>query len=282
MDITSENYYSLEADKAYCSASQYKIFCGSPFMPGCEARAMATLRGEYKQETSKAMLIGSIVDALWEGCTSDELIDRFPDCVSTRGATKGQIKAEYQQAIQLFERSARDPLFRKYMAGEKQVILTGTIAELPFKIRMDSFHPGVAIVDLKTTQNSHPSFRYYDRMTGQRLAFFQYMGYETQLAIYREVVRQNTGDTLPCFIAAIDKKPHPRPEIIQLDDALLDEALETVKQNCQKIIMLKNGEIDPIRCDSDDCDYCRDTYVCKGITSSEFETMDDKGGEDAA
>lgn len=282
MEISEQNYYSAEMNMKYCSASQYLDFIGRPSIPGCEARAMATLRGNYQQEISKAMLIGSILDALWEGATTEELVDRFPDCVSSRGATKGQIKSEYIQAIQLFERSAKDEMFRKYMSGEHQTIMIGEIEGLPFKIKMDSFHPGAAIVDLKTTQDSHPSHRYYDKMTGDRLPFFLWWGYQTQLSIYREVVRQNTGDILPCFIAAIDKKPHPRPEIIQLDDALLDEALEAVKQNCQKIIMLKNGEIDPIRCDSDDCDYCRDTYICKGITSSEFETMDDKGGEDAA
>jgi hypothetical protein len=119
-------------------------------------------------------------------------------------------------------------------------------------------------------------------MTNERLPFYLYWAYDVQLAIYREIVRQNTGDTLPCFIAAIDKKPHPRPEVILLDDVLLDKALESVKQNCKKIILLKSGEIDPIRCESDDCDYCRDTYVCNGVTSSEFETQDDKGGEDAA
>ena len=281
MKLNESTYYSVAANKKYCSASQYKSFIGVPFMPGCEARTMAELNGEYTPETTKAMLIGSIVDALWEGATPEELVDRFPDCVSSRGATKGQIKSEYMQAIQLFNRTKQDPLFSKYMSGEKQVIMTGKIEGLPFKIKMDSFHSGIAIVDLKTTQDSHPMHRYYDKMTGQRLPFYLWHGYQTQLSIYREVVRQQTGDTLPCFIAAIDKKPHPRPEIIQLDDVLLDEALEEVKRNCQKIIMLKSGDIEPIRCEDDDCDYCRDTYQCKGITSSEFETMDDKGGTEA-
>lgn len=282
MKLDEQTYYSVEANKKYCSASQFLSFVGRPAVPGCEARTLAELNGEYVPETTKAMIIGSILDALWEGCTPEELIDRFPDCVSSRGATKGQIKSEYMQALQLYNRSRQDALFSKYMSGEKQVIMVGEIEGLPFKIRMDSFHPGVAIVDLKTTQDSHPMHRYYDRMTGERLSFFRWWSYDTQLSIYKEIVRQNTGDKLPCFIAAIDKKPHPRPEVIQLDNVLLDEALETVKQNCQKIIMLKSGEIEPIRCDNDDCDYCRDTYQCKGITSSEFETMDDKGGTDAA
>lgn len=282
MILDDSTYYSLEMNKKYCSASQYLSFVGRPALPGCEARTMAELNGEYAQETTKAMLIGSILDALWEGATTEELVDRFPDCVSTRGATKGQIKSEYYQAIQLFNRTKQDSLFSKYMSGDKQIIMTGEIEGLPFKIKMDSFHPGVAIVDLKTTQDSHPMHRYFDRLTGQRLPFYLWWAYDTQLAIYREIVRQETGDKLPCFIAAIDKKPHPRPEVIQLDETLLDTALENVKQNCKKIAMLKSGEIDPIRCDNDDCDYCRDTYTCKGITSSEFETMDDKGGSDAA
>ena len=277
MKVTEKNYYDNATNMEFCSASQYLDFIGRPAIPGCEARAMATLRGEYKPETSKAMLIGSIVDALWEGATTEELVDRFPDCVSSRGATKGQIKSEYAQAIQLFERSSKDEMFRKYMSGEKQSIMVGEIEGLKFKIKMDSYFEGAAIVDLKTTQDSHPNHRYYDKMTGQRLPFYLWFDYPTQLSIYREIVRQNSGSVLPCFIAAIDKKPHPRPEVIQIEDILLDNALEEVKRNCQKIIMLKNGEIDPIRCDSDDCDYCRDTYVCKGITSSEFETMDDKG-----
>lgn len=279
--VTEKNYYDTVTNIVYCSASQYLDFIGRPAIPGCEARAMATLDGDFKQETTTAMLIGSIIDALWEGATAEDLVDRFPDCVSKTGSTKGQLKLEFRNAIRLYERTARDEMFSKYMSGEHQTIMTGKIEGLPFKIKMDSYHPGVAIVDLKTTQNSHPMYRYYDKMTGRRLPFYLWWSYDTQLAIYREIVRQNTGDTLPCFIAAIDKNSHPRPEIIQLDDALLDDAIEEVRCNCKKIIMLKNKEIDPIRCESDDCDYCRDTYVCKGITSSEFETMDDKGGEDA-
>ncbi len=48
--------------------------------------------------------------------------------------------------------------------------------------------------------------------------------------------------------------------------------------NCEKIIRLKSGEIEPIRCNSGDCDYCRDTYVCEVVSSSEFETFDTGGG----
>lgn len=272
-DLSKDNYYSLEMAQKYCSASQYKSFIGYPLSKVCEARAMAELRGEWKQETSKALLIGSILDSLWEGATPDELIERFPDCVSSRGATKGQLKAEYQQAIQLYERTVKDKKFAQYMSGEKQVQMTGVIADLPFKIRMDSYIDGVCITDLKTTQDASRDFRYYIPDSGERLPFYLAYGYDIQLAVYREIVRQNTGNTLRCYIAAVDKKPHPLPVIIELEPQLLDEALENVKRNCGHIIKLKSGEIEPmIRCE--ECDFCRDTYQCTVISTSEFETHD--------
>ena len=64
--LTPGNYYSIEADKRFCSASQLLSFVGRSGIPGCEARTMAILNGEYKEETTKAMLIGSILDTLWE------------------------------------------------------------------------------------------------------------------------------------------------------------------------------------------------------------------------
>lgn len=273
--LTDENYYSLEADNLFCSASQYLDIIGRPFIPGCEARAMAKLRGEWEHETTKAMQIGSILDALWEGCRSEELAERFPDCVSTRGATKGELKADFKLCLELYKRTYSDEKFRAYMSGEKQTIMNGVIEGLPFKIKMDSYIEGKAIVDLKTTQDASMDFRKYVSDIGQRLPFYEGMGYNTQLAIYREIVRQNTGDTLECYIAAVDKKSHPLPMIINLESRILDEALDDVKRNCGKIIALKKGKIEPLRCESGSCDYCRDTYVCKVMSTSEFEAHDE-------
>ncbi|MBQ2467244.1 MAG: PD-(D/E)XK nuclease-like domain-containing protein, partial [Lachnospiraceae bacterium] len=71
MNIVEANYYSPEMNKLFCSASQYLSFVGRPAVPGCEARTMAELNGEYQPETTKAMQIGSILDALWEGATTE-------------------------------------------------------------------------------------------------------------------------------------------------------------------------------------------------------------------
>lgn len=278
MKLTENNYYSAESNKEYCSASQYKDFIGFPLRHGCEERALKTISGEYVEETTKALLMGSILDALWENDDPEYLLERFPDCVSTRGATKGQLKSEYQSVLQMYQRTLKEKAFCTYMSGEKQVIMTGAIEGLPFKIKMDSFIAGKTIVDLKTTQTLDRNFRYYIPDSGEKLPFYLAYGYDTQLAIYREIVRQNTGDTLTCCIAAVDKKPHPICDVIELPKKLLDDALERVKGNCETIIMLKNGEVTPTRCEQSDCDYCRDTHKCSVISTEEFEMNEIGGG----
>lgn len=277
-ELTAENYYSIEANKAYCSASQAKDFLGCPIRPGCEERALKTISGEYVPETTKAMLMGSILDVLWENDDPDYILSRFPDCVSSKGATKGQLKAEYQQIMSIYQRTLKEEKFCAYMSGDKQTIMTGVIEDLPFKIKIDSYLEGKAIVDLKTTQSLDRNFRYYIPDSGERLPFYMAFGYDIQLAIYREIVRQNTGDTLRCYLAAVDKKPHPICDIIELTPKILDEALEGIKRNCADIIALKNGEVQPIRCNHSECDYCRDTHVCEVISTEEFELNETVGG----
>jgi hypothetical protein len=162
------------------------------------------------------------------------------------------------------------------MSGDKQTIMTGAIEGLPFKIKIDSYIDGKAIVDLKTTRTLDRNYRYFIPDSGERLPFYLAFGYDIQLAIYREIVRQNTGNNLRCYLAAIDKETHPICDIIELSSKLLDEALERIKMNCEHIIMLKGGEIDPIRCNHSECDYCRDTHKCEVISNEEFELSDEQ------
>jgi len=278
MKLTDSNYYTPEANKEFCSASQYKDFMGCPIIPGCEERALKTISGEYERETTKALLMGSILDALWENDDPEYILERFPDCVSSKGPTKGQLKSEYQSVLGLYQRTLREEKFCAYMSGTKQTIMTGEIAGLPFKIKIDSFIPGKAITDLKTTQTLDRNFRYYIPDSGERLPFYLAYGYDIQMAIYREVVRQNTGDTLNCYLAAVDKKPHPICDVIELPQKMLDDTLERIKGNCETIIMLKNGEATPTRCETSECDYCRDTHVCKVLSTEEFEINETGGG----
>lgn len=83
---------------------------------------------------------------------------------------------------------------------------------------------------------------------------------------------------MKCYLAAVDKKPHPICDVIELPSKMLDEALDRVRVHCPNIIMLKDGDIEPTRCEHSECDYCRETHKCDVITTEEFELNETVGG----
>lgn len=252
MKLNNTNYYSDEANKSYISVSQYKDFFGTYAYKGCENQALAKIKGLYKEEPSTALLVGSYVDSYFEG-TLDEFKANHPEILKKDGT----LKAEYVKADVMIERCKRDKKFMQYMSGQKQVIMTGEICGALWKIKMDSYLEGKAIVDLKTVDDMYKPV-YCGRENG-KLSFIQARGYDFQLAVYQKIVEENTGKKLPCFIAAVDKKDTPAIEIISLSQAELDGAIAGIDIGIKRIQLLKSGEVEPNKCNR--CDYCKDTKV---------------------
>lgn len=250
-NLNEGNYFSKENSMRYCGSSQFKTFSGLKGSMGCEARAMAELRGEYKRETSTAMLVGQFVDAHFEG-TLDIFSAKNPDIFMKNGG----LKAEFRHAEVIIARLERDETFMNFMSGEKQVIMTAEFAGLEWKIKMDSYLPDVAIVDLKVMKDIKETFYIKDQ---GRVNFIEYWDYTTQAAIYQKVVELNTGKRLPFFIAAASKQPEPDLEIIAIEQQKLNAAIDTIEAMAHRVTALKSGEIEPERCGN--CDYCRSTKV---------------------
>lgn len=61
----------------------------------------------------------------------------------------GNLKAEYRQAEEVVEQMQNDKMFWKYLQGTHQKIMTGKIAGVPIKIKIDSYFKDKAIIDLK-------------------------------------------------------------------------------------------------------------------------------------
>lgn len=247
--ITNENYYSDECNKRYMSVHQYLDFVGHMGVSGCEKRAMATISGKYKKEPNTAMLVGSYVDSHFEG-TLKEFKKEHPDIFTQ----KGELKASYKQAENMIARAEKDEKFMAYMSGEKQVIMTGYLFGCDWKIKMDSYIPGKAIVDLKTTSDLHRAWRVQDY---GYVSVAEYWGYTIQLAVYQKIVEINTGDKLPCILAFVTKEDSPELKICYIDQMTLDHALNEVEMNMASVLMVKNGEVEPIPCGK--CDYCKAT-----------------------
>lgn len=247
MELTEENYYSKEADQEYMSVSQFKDFFGSYGRVGCEFNAMKKLHGEWEDKTTPAMLVGSYVDAWFEG-TLDRFKAEHPEIFKKDGS----LYAQYEVAEKVIQRVQQDEYFMKYMSGEKQRIMVGEIDGVPWKIKMDSYLPGIAIVDLKVMK-SIAELKWV-RDIGY-LDWVRYWGYDIQGAVYQEIVRQNTGETLKFYIAGASKEDEPDIRVIHITDNFLKEALRIVKANLPFVMEAKNGERTPRRCEV--CDCCK-------------------------
>lgn len=253
MVLTAENYYSKEANKEYMSVSQYKDFAGTYGKMACEFSAVEKLEERWAQKKTTPLLVGSYVDSYFEG-TVGEFKKETPEIFTQDGG----LKAPYIQADKIIERMERDPLFMMYMSGKKQVIMTAELFGTKWKIKIDSYAEGIAITDLKVVESiTKPK---WVRDIGY-LDFIRYWGYDIQGAIYQEVVYRNTGLRLPFYIAAGTKEEEPNIEVIQVTQNYLDEAKNMVEMNMPRILRVKNGEVEPDRCEM--CDCCRHTKVLK-------------------
>ena len=251
MKLTDDNYFSQEANMEYFGASQFKSFLK------CEAEALAELRGEIERPASKALMIGSYVDAHFAG-EMEQFTENHPEIFNSR---TGELKADYRQADKLIARAEKDEMFMDYMSGEKQVIMTGEIHGHPFKIKVDSLHDD-KIVDLKCMRDMKPIFK-----DGERKTFIDAWQYDIQGYIYQQVVAQNVGTELPFYLAVVTKEEHPDLAIIEIPQWRLNSVDAIIDHYIDHFAAVKEGTEQPVRCER--CGYCRDTKKLTKVTTYE-------------
>ena len=278
MILSTENYYSREANTEYMSVSQFKDF------DRCPAAALAELRGEYAPAASPAMLVGGYVDAWFSGelplfqAQHPEIFRR-----------DGTLKSEYCKAQDIIARMEADELFSLLMSGAKQVIVTGEIAGVPFKGKVDSLLdaaacreivrrfpeteavlgalPRGAIVDQKVMRDLGPV---WSQEEGRKLPFVEAYGYDIQGAVYRAL----EGHNLPVVLAVGTKENEPDLAALSISDADLTSALYQVEDRAPYYQKIKLGKIKSRRCER--CDYCRRTRKLTGILDYR-ELVEDDG-----
>lgn len=235
--INAENYITNHNFMSYSRLSRFIQ---------CEAAVAAG----YSEPSSVAQLVGSYVDAYF----SNELNDfklAHPEIINSR---TGELKSDFKKADDIIKRIKNDETFSYFMSGEKQKIMTGKIAGMKFKIKIDSYLPGKFIVDLKVMKDFT---RVWSDIFGRYTNFIEAYNYDLELAIFQEIVFQNTGEKLPCYIAAITKEEPSDLGIFEIPQNKLDEALEIVKHNIPRIEAVLSGKEAPNRCEK--CNYCRST-----------------------
>ena len=267
MELTNENYFSKESNQEYCSASQFKDF------QKCEYEALLKVQGLLEEEKSDALLFGGYVDAYFSNELDDYLAKYGSEMVNSR---TGELKAPFKNIGEVIKTIEEDELLLEHLQGKHQVVMTGTIADVKFKIKVDSLFED-KIVDQKIIKSI--TELYWNEEKHKKCDFIEMFGYDIQGAIYQSIVEQNTGKKLPFIIAATTKEESPDKALIQIDQYYLDQALELVKEYAPRIEMIKNGIIKPNHCGK--CPSCRKAKKLNQVVSyKELYGKETDNGED--
>lgn len=257
MELNKSNYFSQEANRHYMSVSQFKGFL--PSYGGCEAQAMAKIKGEYVQPPSVAFMEGHFVHAWNEGTLAEFKSDN-PELYSSRGATAGQLKANFQHCNKMIEVLEADPLVMKALAGQKEVIMTTEMFGVPWKVMLDSYQPEAKILaDLKALKEMDGKF--WNREAQAYENFLDHYGYIIQMAVYAEVERRVSGrkaeDWLLPHMVVVTKQDPPDHDILFFDFDDIAAHLRIVGNHIERVKAVKSGKVEPVRCEK--CEYCRQT-----------------------
>jgi len=88
----------------------------------CEAEALAELKDEWKPKRDPtALLVGNYLHSYFQSrYAHNKFKQEHPEIISTRGATKGQLKREYQVADNMIRTLRTDPKFKEFYQGKKK------------------------------------------------------------------------------------------------------------------------------------------------------------------
>ena len=259
MQVTKQNYFDLETDRAYMSNSQFKGFMN------CEAKQMAILDGSHEKTSTPAMLLGKYVHA-W----NEDDLENFKSLNPEIYTQKGELKSEFKNANEIIEIIKSSPLFMEVLSGQKEVIFTAEMFGATWKVLIDSYLPEKnRFADLKVMAKLRD--KCWDEALSCYVTSYENYGYWVQMAVYAEVERIANGRNthLEPFIAVVTKEAYPDKAIIsfvgdsdipeaQLDH-FLDVQLKFVEFNMPRILAVKSGTEKARRCEA--CDYCRKSKI---------------------
>lgn len=268
--VTAENYFDPDIEMAYMGSTQVKNFMR------CEAAELARLKGEYRPAVTTAMLVGSYVDAHFEG-SLNVFQAQHPELFKRDGT----LKSEYIKAQNIIGRMEMDDLYSLLMSGQKQVIRTGEIAGVPFKVKIDSLLDGDtcaeivrrfpetapvmglcdgAIVDHKVMRSLEDV---WDGTERAYVPFWRAWGYDVQGAIYQSV----EGHLWPFLLAVGTKEDEPDLQALHIRDEVLASKLAEIEDIVPRFQAIKEGREVPHRCEC--CAYCRATRKLTRIIDAE-------------
>ena len=254
--LTQDNYHSIAANLDYMSRSQYV-----GFVYECEAKEMAKLADVWVDVPITSQEVGQYVHSWNTGKQFEFMMNHRS--MYTKALT---LRADYLVANTMIDCLQEDPFVMSYLEGEKDRILTAELYGVTWKVMTNVLSSERRqIIDLATTRSI--TEKVWDEVARKKVSFVEAYKYLLKMAIYSEIERLAMGraprDWSEFLIVAVSKEKSPDKAIINLTDfTRLEVELAQVELNMPRIIRVKAGLEEPIRCER--CDYCRSTKVLTG------------------
>ena len=252
MELTKDNYFSLEADRKYMSVSQYKNWLS------CPAAEKARQDGEWVRPSSVALLQGQYLHA-WNENALPQFREEHPELFKKDGT----LLAKYKMIGDCIDKVANDELAMKLLTGgEVEVIGKGQLFGVPWKIMIDRLKlKEGTFIDLKCMKDFHS--KYWDPFAECYVNFVDSYKYNLQMVIYQEIAFQAFDKMLQPHILGVTKENPPDIDIFIGFQADRDYLLDEVKHNMPSILDMKEGKKEAWRCEK--CAYCRETKKARII-----------------
>lgn len=258
IQLTEENYYQ---DKTYLSNSRLKKYLE------CEAKALAIDNGEWQEmRDDTPLLLGNYVHSYFESAEAHQkfLEENGDRLLAKTGKNKGKLKSEFLQGDKMIECLKTDELFLKLYHGfegedvQKEMIVFGEIEGVPVKGKLDSVNLNRRyFVDLKTMKSLYAEEWNKDLKKRVPAAVNNILNfkYHGQLGLYRELLRQMTGELFRPMIVGVSKEDIPDKDVFMIDESWLEEGLQDIRDNIKHVWSVIQKETAPTACGR--CGYCR-------------------------
>ena len=239
--------------KPHMSASQYKRWMA------CPAKELAVQSGLITEPPPGPPLIGGkIFDKLIlsPGYTITQARADYPEIVSTRGPSKGDVKSVYAWIEPAAARIQGNAEAMAMVTGQTHIPVDFHFAGSRWIGEIDCLPavlPGF-LVDLKSTKDFHEQW-VTSGGSNVKLPFYEAWQYWLQMAVYWHALGRTRQ---PAVLAVTKQMPRPRMRAFYFDDeGRLAREMWQIEKNMPAILSYKSGDMVPPKCSSDDCDYCQ-------------------------
>lgn len=249
MQLSRENYHSLEADREYMSFHQFKAWID------CAAKEKARQAGTYVPPDKQALLVGQYAHMVL--LTPDGLpawTEQNKGEVISEKTKKRYAAFDVADAMVARVRRSKDAM--ALLSGEPEHVIVFELGGVKWKSALDiaDFNPETpSFCDLKTAANFEPD---YDKPSKCMVQWYE--DYWPQFALYRVAYKSKANVEPSIFCVGVTKQDPPDLMLLSFEKIdRMDAEIRYIESRLPEVMAMKNGDQEAVACEKNSCDFCR-------------------------